>query len=112
MTYNGYANEDSYYFDMVWSNDRGIYDAIRKEGKHLLSVVPGMTDQTLGLNIKTMILATMNKGGWGYPGVPDEFKGVDFSNLTGSMTLDQMRNVNETEFGEKVRTALETEDDL
>lgn len=107
--YNGYANEDSYYFDCVWANDQNLYNAIVREGKRLLNSVPGMTPQTLGLNILNSLKAALNNGGWGWAGMPEAFvsiPGDSWANLVSSVNL---ANVNETEFGENVLDAIDNE---
>ena len=105
MTYNGYANEDSFLFDVVWSNDAHLYSAIRAYGETLLRSVPGMTDQTLGLNVLHAIKAAVHIGGWGYSTTPKTMVLVPAKSLSDLATV-KLKNVNETEFGAAIRDAL------
>lgn len=106
--FSGYANEDSYYFDVVWANDQELYEAIKSHAKAMRPHHEVMTHQTLGRNVKDAIRAMVNDGGWGYRSCPDEFVAVRSKaiRLLEGINLD---NINETEFGAKVREALETE---
>jgi len=53
-------------FNMVWQNDQAVYDAVLSLTRDLLRRVPGMTDQTLGRNIKDRVFSWAYGGGWGY----------------------------------------------
>lgn len=108
MAYNGYANEDSYYFDMVWANSQPLYEAIKAHARAMRPVYDVMTDQTLGRNMKDAIRAMVNDGGYGWPSCPDEFVSVraESIRLLAGINLD---NINEKEFGANVREALETD---
>lgn len=108
MSYNGYANEDSYYFDVVWANSQPLYEAIKSHARAMRPVHEVMTDQTLGRNVKDAIRAMVNDGGYGWRSCPDEFVGVrkDAIYLLRDINLD---NINEEEFGANIRAALETD---
>lgn len=102
--YNGYFNEDSYLWDVVWANDRGLYEAFREYARSY----PHQTPQTLGRNLKDAVSAALNGGGWGYSGVPDFLAKIPPSTWEGirQMTHFNIRHVEETEFGEKVKETL------
>jgi hypothetical protein len=105
--YEGYANEDSYLWDVMWSNDQTLYEAIKSEGRRLLEWLPGMTDQTLGVNLLNSIKAAMCDGGWGWRSCPDNFTHipqVTWDIVSGTLNIG---NVNEEEFGAAVREALD-----
>lgn len=109
--YNGYANEDSYHFDVIWANDQSLYNAIVNEGKRLLAWAKMMDDTSLGRNILDALKATYNNGGWGYASAPEAFKnlpGAVLSNLASNVDLTR---VNEAEFGAAVRDAIGNESD-
>lgn len=108
MSYNGYANEDSYFFDVVWSNSRPLYEAIKSHAKAMRPVHEVMTHQTLGRNMKDAIRAMVNDGGWGWRSCPDEFVAVriESTRLLEGINLD---NINEEEFGANIREALEND---
>lgn len=106
--YNGYANEDSYYFDMVWANSQGLYEAIKSHAKAMRPVHEVMTNQTLGRNVKDAIRATVSDGGWGWRSCPDDFVAVRAESIRLLAGIDLDR-INEEEFGANIRAALETE---
>lgn len=109
MTYNGYANEDSYLFDVVWSNSRPLYEAIKSHARAMRPVQEVMTPQTLGRNMKDAISAMINDGGWGWRSCPDEFAAVRSESIRLLEGID-IRNVNEEEFGAAIREALAGDD--
>jgi len=43
-----------------------VYNAVLAYARELLRQVPGMTDQTLGLNVKHRVFAWAYGGGWGW----------------------------------------------
>lgn len=108
-TYNGYANEDSYLFDVVWSNSQPLYEAIKSHAKAMRPRQEVMTYQTLGRNMKDAIRAMVSDGGYGWRSCPDEFVSVrtESIRLLEGINLD---NINEEEFGENIRHALEVDD--
>jgi hypothetical protein len=53
-------------FNMIWQNDQAVYDTVLAYARELLCRVPGMTDQTLGRNVKDRVFAWAYGGGWGY----------------------------------------------
>lgn len=103
---HGYANDDSYYFDMVWANSQPLYEAIKSHARAMRPVHDVMTNQTLGRNMKDAIRAMVNDGGWGWRSCPDEFVAVrtESIRLLAGINLDR---IDEEEFGTKVREALE-----
>lgn len=106
MSYNGYANEDSWSFDVVWSNDFALYEAFREYARNN----PTQTEQTLGLNILHGVKAALNGGGWGHSGIPvwlTQIPWQTWRNLADSGV--DLNNVNETEFGENVMETLGNE---
>lgn len=108
MTYNGYANEDSYYFDIVWANSQTLYEAIKSHARAMRPHQEVMTHQTLGRNMKDAIRAMVSDGGYGWRSCPDEFVAVrsESIKLLEGINLD---NINEEEFGANIRAALETD---
>lgn len=108
MTYNGYVNEDSFHFDVVWANSQPLYEAIKSHARAMRPVYDVMTDQTLGRNMKDAIRAMVSDGGWGWRSCPDEFVAVraESIRLLDGINLD---NIGEAEFGAAIRTALETD---
>lgn len=54
-------------FGMVWQNDYDAYHLVLAHAKALLRANPGMTDLTLGRNVKDYVFALRNDGGWGHP---------------------------------------------
>jgi hypothetical protein len=54
-------------FNMVWQNDYDVYHLVLDKARDCLRQVPGMTDQTLGRNVKDYVFALRCAGGWGYP---------------------------------------------
>jgi hypothetical protein len=53
-------------FCMVWQNDQDVYLEVVGMTRDLIRLYPGMTDQTLGRNIKDRVFAWAYGGGWGY----------------------------------------------
>lgn len=102
---NGYANEDSYYFDVVWANSQPLYEAIKSHTRAMRPVWEVMTDQTLGRNVKDAIRAMVSDGGYGWRSCPDEFVAVrsESIRLLKDINLD---NINEEEFGANIRAAM------
>lgn len=77
--WNGYANEQSYMFEVQTANTRDLYEAIRDYAADCLRRVPNMTPQTLGANIKLVVRGWVDDAqngrpayspGWG-PDHPD-----------------------------------------
>lgn len=103
MTYNGYANEDSYMWDVVWANNYGLYDAFRKyAGQN-----PWQTPQALGRNLQDAVSAALNNGGWGFNGMPDFLAHLPWQTWRDiDATEFDIRKVDETEFGYKVKETL------
>jgi len=103
--YNEYSNEDSYYFDVVWANDRGLYEAIKSHTRAMRPHWEVMNNQTLGRNLKDAIRAMVSDGGWGWRSCPDEFVAVrsEAIRLLEGINLDL---VNEEEFGANIRVAM------
>lgn len=62
MTWNHETTE----FNLVWQNDQDVYHAVLEYAGRLLSQVPGMTDQTLGRNVKDRVFSWAYGGGWGW----------------------------------------------
>lgn len=108
MTYNGYANYNSYLWDVEWSNNRAIYEAIKSHARAMRPHYEVMTDQTLGRNVKDAVRAAVNDGGWGWRSCPDEFVAVRSQLIKATQRINLDR-IEETEFGANVRAALETD---
>jgi hypothetical protein len=53
-------------FCAIWQNDQDVYNAVLEEVREMLRRVPGMTDQTIGVNIKARVFSWAYGGGWGY----------------------------------------------
>lgn len=62
MTWNHETTE----FNLVWQNDQDVYHAVLDYARRLLTQVPGMTDQTLGRNVKDRVFSWAYGGGWGW----------------------------------------------
>lgn len=105
MSYNGYANEDSYNFDVVWANSQPLYEAIKSHARAMRPVHEVMTNQTLGRNMIDAVRAMVNDGGWGWRSCPDEFVAVRSESIRLLEGIDLGR-VNEAEFGANIRDAL------
>lgn len=105
MSYNGYANEDSYYFDVVWANSQPLYEAIKAHARAMRPVHEVMTNQTLGRNMKDAIRAMVADGGYGWRSCPDEFVSVRSESIRLLEGIDLDR-INEEEFGANIRDAL------
>jgi len=106
--YNGYANEDSYLWDVEWSNRAPLYEAIKSHARAMRPVYDVMTNQTLGRNVKDAIRAAVSDGGYGWRSCPDELVDVRSTLIAVSKTVNFDR-IEETEFGANIRVALETE---
>jgi hypothetical protein len=106
MTYNGFANKESHDFDVIWSNDFALYEAVKSHGQHLLDWLPSMTDQTLGRNIKDGVRAYVHGGGWGYSDVPEWYRGIPSVKTKENLKSLDLSKVNEDNFGHAVRDAL------
>lgn len=106
---HGYANDDSYYFDVVWANDQELYEAIKSHARAMRPVWEVMTDQTLGRNMKDAIRAMVNDGGWGWRSCPDEFVAVRTEAVRLLKDIN-LNNINEEEFGANIRDALGLDD--
>ena len=106
MTYNGYANEDSYLFDVVWANSQSLYEAFKSHARAMRPVWQVMTDQTLGRNMKDAVSAMLADGGWGWRSCPDELVAVRSEAIRLFEGID-IRAVDEEEFGAAIREALE-----
>lgn len=116
-------------FNMIWQNDADVYRAVCDLARDLLRRVPGMTDQTLGRNIKDRVFAWAYGGGWGYSdgwnGSAESWRDADrFPDWTEggpppgyraspfSYFLDRAAYgfVSEERVGEEARDALDLED--
>lgn len=53
-------------FNMIWQNDQDVYHAVLDDVRGMLRRVPGMTDQTIGRNVKDRVFSWAYGGGWGY----------------------------------------------
>lgn len=53
-------------FCLVWQNDQDVYNEVVAYVRDLLRQVPGMTDQTIGRNVKDRVFSWAYGGGWGY----------------------------------------------
>lgn len=106
---HGYANDDSYAFDVVWANDHELYEAIKSHARAMRPVWEVMSNQTLGRNLKDAIRAMVNDGGWGWRSCPDEFVAVRSKAI---LLLDgiDLNRISEDEFGANIRAALGDED--
>lgn len=69
-TFDGWANYASWHFSVIWHNDYDLHHALIDYSRQLLRSVPGMTDQTLGRNIKDRVYSWANGGGYGYDNAP------------------------------------------
>jgi hypothetical protein len=49
------SSEASRTFGMHWANDYALYHAVLSYARDLLRVQPGMTDQTLGRNVRDQV---------------------------------------------------------
>lgn len=117
-------------FNMVWTNDQEVYHAVLAYARELLRGVPGMTDQTLGRNVKDRVFAWAYGGGWGwssgwggstssqrdedrFPGwadmqeAPAGYRPTPFSYF---LTREQYGEVSEEAIAEEVRDCLGIED--
>lgn len=116
-------------FNLVWQNDQDVYLAVLQEAEDLLRRVPGMTDQTIGRNVKDRVFSWAYGGGWGYSsgwngatsslrdddrypdwtegGPPPGYRSGPFSYF---LDRDLYSSVSEEEVGEAVREALALED--
>jgi hypothetical protein len=63
MSQNNHSTDE---FNLVWQNDQDVYLEVLALARELLARVPGMTDQTLGRNIKDRVFSWAYGGGWGY----------------------------------------------
>jgi hypothetical protein len=122
MTQNHATTE----FNMVWQNDQDVYVAVLDYAKALLHRTPGMTDQTLGRNVKDRVFAWAYGGGWGWrsgwadstTSLRDEDRYPDWPDLTGPpegyrpnpfsyfLTRDKYGEVSEEAVAEEVRDAF------
>lgn len=105
MTCNGYTNHPTWHFVAIMQNDQTLYNAVVRYGYDLLARVPGMTDQTLGRNVKDRVHSWANGGGWGYP---HGHATLRFDTLR-HLDLTVANEVDETEVGEAVRVAIALE---
>lgn len=62
MTWNHSTTE----FNQIWQNDQDVYNAVLSYARSLVRGVPGMTDQTLGRNVKDRVFSWAYGGGWGW----------------------------------------------
>lgn len=115
-------------FNMVWQNDQDVYLAVLGLAREWLRRVPGMTDQTLGRNVKDRVFAWAFGGGWGWSsgwgGLPTSLRDQDrypdwrkgdpppgyrVSPFSYFLDREQYGDVDEVAVGEQVRDALEVE---
>jgi hypothetical protein len=116
-------------FNMIWQNDQDVYHAVLEEVRRMLQQVPGMTDQTIGVNIKARVFSWAYGGGWGYfsgwggatyslrdqeryaywteGGPPPGYRVTPFSHF---LNRDQYGDVNEERVAEEARDALGLEE--
>lgn len=117
-------------FNMIWQNDQDLYDAVLDMVRDLLRRVPGMTDQTIGVNVKGRVFAWAYGGGWGYSegwggattslrdgdrypdwtegGPPPGYRANPFSYF---LDREAYGFINEEVVGEQAKDALDLEDD-
>ena len=114
-TYGGYANQESYDFEVWTANNRELYDAILAYARECLRRVPGMTDQTLGANIKLNVREWVDMARKGEPirnlGWGDNLPVNVPAKLLLEMADDigDMSKVNEYDVGESWRESAEGE---
>jgi hypothetical protein len=113
-------------FNMIWENDQDVYKEVLAYAEGLLHRTPGMTDQTLGRNVKDRVFAWAYGGGWGWAygwghsmtSLRDQDRYPDWPDLTGPpdgyrpnpfsyfLTREQYGEVSEEDVAEAVRDAL------
>lgn len=59
-------NDATREFNMHWQNDYDLYKEVVSLAREMLRRVPGMTQQTIGRNVKDRVFAWQQGGGWGY----------------------------------------------
>jgi hypothetical protein len=116
-------------FNMIWQNDQDVYFTTLAYAQALLRQVPGMTEQTLGRNVKDRVFSWAYGGGWGYSsgwrgattslrdedrypdwsegGPPPGYRVSPFSYFLGR---DKYGHVSEEGIAEQVRDALQIEE--
>jgi hypothetical protein len=121
-------NHETTEFNLVWQNDQDVYHAVLDYARRLLAQVPGMTDQTLGRNVKDRVYSWAYGGGWGWAtgwgestsslrdddrfpdwvegGPPPGYRVSPFSYFLDRETYG---NVSEEHVAEEVREALDIE---
>jgi hypothetical protein len=121
-------NNTTHEFNLIWQNDQAVYNEVVEYVRDLLRGVPGMTDQTIGRNVKDRVFSWAYGGGWGYSygwghsttslrdadrypdwtegGPPPGYKAGPFSYF---LDMDQYRFVSEEEVGDQARDALAIE---
>ena len=117
-------------FNLVWQNDQDVYHAVLDYARDCYAQVPGMTDQTLGRNVKDRVFAWAYGGGWGHAAgwggattslrdddrYPDWREGPPprgYRSNPWSYFLDREKygDVSEEAIAEEVRDALNIEED-
>lgn len=53
-------------FNLVWQNDQAVYHEVVDMVREMLRKNPGITDQTIGRNVKDRVFAWAYGGGYGY----------------------------------------------
>ena len=99
---HGYANDETYALCATIDNDEALYIACREYVRELLTSVPTMTEQTIGVNLKNRLQAWAFGGGWGWPDAPRQFNDV-----LRYFSPSQMAAVNEEDLAETVLSSLE-----
>jgi hypothetical protein len=114
-------------FNMIWQNDQDVYMTTLAFAQRLLLAQPGMTDQTLGLNVKHRVFSWAYGGGWGYSsgwgGATTSLRDVDrypdwteggpppgWRNGPFNYFLERDARVSEEGVAEQVRDALQIEE--
>lgn len=118
-------------FGLIWQNDQDVYNATLDYARGLLARTPGMTDQTLGRNVKDRLFSWAYGGGYGFSSgwggatapLLDHLRYPDWPDLTGPpvgyraspfsyfLPTHAYGEVSEEAIAEDVREALGLESD-
>jgi hypothetical protein len=53
-------------FNLIWQNDQAVYHEVVAMVRDMLRRNPGITDQTIGRNVKDRVFSWAYGGGWGF----------------------------------------------
>lgn len=104
-TYDGAANRATWDFNLHWQNDYDLYHAVLTHARGLLLLVPTMTDEALGRNVKDRVHAWAVGGGcYGF-----YYGDTRFMRVLSTLDVGNYGEVDDREVGEHVREALAIE---